>query len=247
MKIQLDKEILTNKFLNPVSRITEEATLIFGPTSVYSLVNDKEGNIILYSKLVINTGLQPNEEFKLNIKDIRKLIKVFECISSPIIDLDIDKNTSVLSYKSPEISFKLHLVTDTVIRRCQINLEKVNSLTYDTDFILNNDKLSEILRGSIFVTESNKVYFSQKDGIVYAEMTDKSTSDVDSITFAITEKINGLPLSTPLPFSLDILRLISSTKGDDITVKINNKFKIISFEIITPENELKYIIPALTK
>jgi len=245
MIITIDKEAIVDKFLNPISRITEECSIHLSGNEIYALVNDLAGNIILYTKLQTQTSL--TEDFVLNIKDIRKLSRVFDCVPSAIIDLDVDQNASVLKYKSPELSFKLHLVNENVIRKCQISLEKIAGLEFDSEFDLTGEKLSEILKGSVFATESNKMYFFSKDGCIYAELTDRATQDTDSVTFVVTNTISGEDITTPLPFSIEVLRLLSGQKPDNIKVKINNTYKLIAFEITTGVSETKYLIPAYVK
>jgi hypothetical protein len=245
MNITIDKEELITNFLNPISKITEECTIRFSGNRIYSLVNDLSGNIILYCNITTSNELE--EDLTLNIKDVRKFTKVLDCIPHSLITLDIDKNTSVIKYKSPEISFKLHLVTERAIRTAQISLEKMQDLTFDTEFTLSKDKLSDILKGCSFATETNKIYFYSEQGNIYAELTDKTTQDIDSVTFAVTDKYEGVDITSALPFSLEILRILVSNKIDEFRVKINNTYKLVAFETKTDQSESKYLIPAMTK
>jgi hypothetical protein len=245
MKISLNKKIIVDEFLTPISRITEECSIHITPDSIYSLVNDLSGNVILYCNLTIKTNVE--KELVLNIKDVRKLCKVFDCIESAIIDLDVDENSSVIKYSSPHLSFKLHLVNESVIRKCTVSLDKISKLTSDNSFNITGDKLNDLLRGSIFSTETNKIYFYTQGEQVYAELTDKATQDVDSITFMVTDKIEGDRITTPLPFNMEILRFLAASKPSNIEVKINNTYKILTFTIKVENSEIKYIIPAFVK
>lgn len=236
-----------DQFLNPVSRISEECSLVVNSDGVSTLVNDNTGAIILYGRIKTKTGLTANEKVSLNFKDLRKLIKIFDCIPTEDFELKTDENASIISHKSPALSFKLHLVNDNVIKRCTVSLEKISNLTFDSDFELTCDRTRELLRGNIFTTNADKVYFYTKDNMVYAELTDKASQDVDSITFNVAENYNGANITTPLPFNMEILRLINSSKYDKMTVKINNSYKILLFEICDAKVMFKYIIPAYTK
>jgi len=245
MKLTIDKNAIVNKFLSPISRITEECSIHITPENLYALVNDLSGNIILYTELTTKTNLTDN--FVLNVKDVRKLSRVFECVQHAVLELEVDDNASVMKYKTPELSFKLHLVNENVIRKCQLSLEKLNKMRHDTTFELKGEQLNEILKGSMFATETNKIYFFTKDDTVYAELTDKATQDIDSVTFIVTSEIEGEMIATPLPFSLEVLRLLSGQKPDSITVKINNTYKLIEFLITTDVSKTRYIIPAFVK
>ena len=246
-QLTLNKKEIVDQFLNPISRISEECSLSFRSDSVSTLVNDQTGAIILYGKIKTKTGLSDDQTISLNFKDLRKLIKIFDCIKDEEFQLKVDDNASIISHKSPGLSFKLHLVLDSVIKKCTASLDKISKLTFDSDFELTGDKISEILKGSIFATSSDKVYFYTKDGAVFAELTDKATHEVDSITFSVANVYNGGDISTPLPFNMEILRIINSGKPEKTAVKLNNTYKILLFEICNPKVTFKYIIPGYTK
>ncbi|MDD4110014.1 MAG: hypothetical protein PHS54_00510 [Clostridia bacterium] len=247
MTLTLNKKEIIEQFLNPLNRVSSECSLAVNSESISTLVNDNTGTIILYSKIKIKTGLLDNEKVNLNFKDLRKLIKIFECIQDENFEIKTDDDAKVISHKSPTLSFKLYLVADNVIKKCEANLEKISKLSFDSDFELTCDKAREIIKGSISTSNAEKVYFYTKDGAVYAELTDKATQEVDSITFNISDKYNGSDITTPLPFNMEILRLINSGKYDKMTVKINNTYKILLFEICDAKIMFKYIIPAFTK
>lgn len=247
MILKLNKAEIINQFLNPVSRISEECSLSVNSDSISTLINDSSGAIILYAKLKTDTGLEDNEITSLNFKDLRKLIKIFDCIQQDNFDLKIGENATTISHKSSSLSFKLHLVMDNVIKKCTVSLEKICKLSFDSDFELTSDKIAEVLKGSIFANGSDKIYFYTKDGAVYAELTDKASQDTDSVTFNIVDKYNGADITTPLPFNMEIFRLINSNRFDKLTVKINNTYKILLFEICTSNTMFKYIIPGYTK
>lgn len=244
--ITIDKKQFISKVLSPLNRITEEGTVHFTKDNIYSLVNDPAGSIILYSKIEASTGLT-EERISLNFKDLKKIQRVFECIPLDIFNLEVNDNNSIISHKSDEISFKLHLVMDNVIRKNTIGLEKISKLTYDTTFDLAYSKISNILKGSVLNSETNKVYFFTKNSQVFAELTDKATADIDNITLFASEKYEGKDILTPLPFSLDFLKIVSNINADTIKVRINNTYRIICFESVENGNIMKYIISAYTK
>lgn len=247
MNLKFNKAEITDQFLNPISKVATDCSITVTNQHIQSLVTDSNGTVILYSKLKTpNPDIAEDEVVNLNIKEIRKLIRVFDCINSESFDLEVDENASTLKFKSKEMSFKLHLVLDEAIKKCSLSLEKISKLTFNTEFTLLGSKLSEVLKGSTFATETNKIYFYTKDGIVYAELTDKASEQLDSITFNIADKFTGDALNNALPFSLEVLRLLAGAK-DSINVKINNTYRIIMFEINNQNGLVKYIIPAYVK
>ena len=247
MKIHLNKEQFVKQFLLPVSKISEECTINFTDKNVFTLINDSNKTTILFCKVDNVTGLKDTEATKLNVKDLGKLIRVIDCIATDEFDIEVDDNASTLKYTSKDMSFKLHLVTDNVIRKCTTSLDKVNKLTFSSEFLMSKDKLSEILKGSVFATDTKKIYFYTKDGSVFAELTDKTTQNIDSITFCITSSFTGDEIKEPLPFSLEFFRMVSALKTDTIKVKINPIYKLVIFEVECENSLLKYIIAAYTK
>lgn len=246
MTITLNKKEITDQFLSPISRISEECGLSVSADSISTLTNNAEG-FIVYGKLKTTTGLAANEMVNLNFKDLRKLIKIFDCIPGESFELNVGENASTISHKSSTLSFKLHLVMDSVIRKCQVDLDKICSLAFDSVFDLTSENIGNIIKGSIFTANADKVYFYTKDGAVFAELTDKATHETDSITYNIANQYTGADISTPLPFNIEILRILNSGKFNKITVKINNTYKILLFEICDPKITFKYIIPGYIK
>ena len=245
MQIPLDKNLLINHFLSPIGRISEQCSITITKDSLKTLVSDNSDTIVFYCKITSPTGLKNNTS--LNIKDVRKLTRVFEIIPHPIINVDIDAKQSVLKYKSPEISFKHHLVQDNVVRKPKLPFEQIKKLTFDITFKITGERLQDVLKGSSFAAETNKVYILQKDNKIYAEVTDRSIEDLDSITYVITDNITGGHITKPIPLNLEVLRLINATKPEEVIIKINSQHSVFAFSINTPQNEMLYIVPAMIK
>ena len=246
MIIDFNKKQITSQFFNPIGRISEECSLTVTSDGMSTLINDNTDSIILYAKLKSKTGLN-DETVNLNFKDLKKMSKIIDCIPDDDFSLKVNDNASVINYKSDALSFKLHLVADNVIKKCSASLEKISKLKFDSEFDLTCATIADILKGSIFASDTDKIYFYTKDSAVYAELTDKAIQETDSITFSIASGYSGNDISTPLPFNLEILRIIASTKFDTAKVKVNDTYKILLFEISTPDVLFKYIIPGYTK
>ncbi len=245
--LKLNKKTILDNFLIPISRVSEECSVTFSSKNASALVSDETRSVIFYSKVNINTGLDDDQLISLNFKDVKKIIKILGCIKESDFQLKVGDNNSTISYKSPELSFKIYLVCDDVISKNTESVDKISKLKFTNTFTISSKKITEILKGDTFITNNNKIYFFTKEKQVYAEFTDKSTADVDSIEFFITDKYTGEDINIPLPFNSDHLRLVNSSKYKDITVKINNNYKILLFEINEPGIIFKYIVPGYTK
>lgn len=211
-----------------------------GATSLNKTVDN---SIILYAK---TTDVEyVNELTKLNIPDIKKLIRALDCLQSatPTINLQINRNS--IEYKSSGTKFKFHLIEDGIITPPNINIQKIESFEYDITFKLSVHSFNSLLKSSTFLTESNKVYISTEEGAVYAELTDKGKSNTDSYKTAISTEYSGSEIIKEIPFSFDLFRSCSLLKADFIQVSINTSKSIIAFDITDDNYKLKYISTGL--
>jgi len=184
------------------------------------------------------------DEIKLNIGDLKKLINALSCVNDDIIKLSIEKNH--IAYKSSDTNFKFHLKEDGTITSPTMNLDKINAITGDTELLISYDKISELVKASSFSVDSAKVYFTIKDNILIAELTDKTIQNLDVISFNLTDEISGEHFTEPVTLNMDIFKLISSLKFDKLSVKLTKKGVVI-FEIKDDNYLMKYITSGLIK
>ena len=244
MDLKLDKKAFADNFLNIISKAVDVASIKATKDGLYVVCNKPDTSIILLGKY--NHALDIEEETTLNIGDIKKLLRVIECIEEEEVTFKINSNH--LLYKSNTMQFKYHFLDDAIVPKVSLKKEKIESLELDTFFDIEYKKLQEILKASSFTTDTNKIYlYGQPDGI-YCELGDKEKSNTDNITLKVVDKIEGQPLTQSLPFNLDIFRVLSGVKFDKARVGINLKFKVMSFFVKpTDDTEFKFIISGLVK
>ena len=243
MDLKLDKKAFADN-LNIISKAVDVASIKATKDGLYVVCNKPDTSIILLGKY--NHALDVEEETTLNIGDIKKLLRVIECIEEDEVTFKINSNH--LLYKSNTMQFKYHFLDDAIVPKVSLKKEKIESLELDTFFDIEYKKLQEILKASSFTTDTNKIYlYGQPDGI-YCELGDKEKSNTDNITLKVVDKIEGQPLTQSLPFNLDIFRVLSGVKFDKARVGINLKFKVMSFFVKpTDDTEFKFIISGLVK
>lgn len=251
MQIKLNKNVFTNQFLLPISKIVGDDESNKGcvidilDNYIECVSNTCVGSsIILYSKIITSTGLSQNETSHLNIFDIRKFIKLLECISEDEIVLQINSNN--LTYKSNNMNFKFHLMDDGVIRKSVVNVDKLNKLAFNNEFSITKSKIDEIMRISCFLEDSNKLYLSCKNKEIVGELTDKTKPNINSVEIQISSGFIGESFND-LPISLDILKKLSGLKYDLINVKVNTQTGVLMIELSNNDCILKYVITALVK
>lgn len=226
------------KLLDAISKINDQGVILdIENEKVSSLVSSLDSTLILCSEYTTNLSF----EDKINVPDVKKLRHVLDTIESDNVELTINSNN--LQYSGCDVKFKYHLYEEGFITRPNINLEKINGFKYDVEFDLDKNLLGRIFKGSTFASETNKLYFYTEDGLLMAELTDRSRHNTDNFTISLGAVDFNLD---PIPISLDNVRLLSVI-NEKFNVKINTEYGVIIFDIQDKGIKLKYIISALTQ
>jgi len=242
-KIVTNKNLLTQQFLLPVSRIADNISIFFTKEEVYTVSANADGSIVLY--VTLKEGIKYPGVFKINLPDIKKFIRLLECIEAEELVLNLDNNH--IKYSGNGINFKYFLLEENYIQKCPATPEKIKQMTYDTTFVITNSKFNEIMKGSSIATDTEKIYFYTKENKVYAELNDFERQNVNNITYQVTEEYNGDEITTAIPLILENVRMLAGLKATHFTIKINNKLKIALFEIDQENSKIQFILSALVK
>jgi hypothetical protein len=236
MRINIpDKSTFINKFLNPLNKINENAVLKVTGNKISSLTSANDGTLILHTNYICDNDL---ESTILNIPDINKFIKVLSCTSEDNLDLDFDKNCLV--YKSNDIKFKYHLLEDGILSAPAINVSRIKELDFDISFKINASVILNLLKGSTFTTDTNKIYFYTENGAVYGKLTDMQKHNVDVYTQKLTEEHRG-DLPDGLPLNFEVIRMIAGIRFDSMDCHINTENNVYIFDITADNYKLNYI------
>lgn len=243
MTLTFERTNLIKKLLDPISKVAESCTVTLLPDKAQAIVASPDGSIILYSQF-----LSPNKNVTspvtINMPNIRKLMQVFECIEDAFVDLELASNH--LAYDSPTVKFKYFLLDDGVIETTPLKTEKIDALQFQSGFKLNLSALTEMIKGSSFTDETNKVYISTTGTEVFAELTDHTVQNTNSLTCKLADKFAGSKLEQ-IPLNMDVIRLLGSLKVPSILVKVNTQLKVVMFEITDNDCILKFIVSPLVK
>jgi hypothetical protein len=180
------------------------------------------------------------QKTNINVGDVKRLIRVLECLDDEQVTLSLEDNA--LKYKSKSVKFKYHLLEDVVMQHSGIKPEKINSFKFNTEFEIPNRRIQEVLKGSSFAVDINKIYLYTQDTLVMVDIADLATPLTDSIGFEFAEAFAGTPILTPIPLHLDSIRLLAGVKFNSVKVKVNTELSVVLFELTTPNTVLKYII-----
>jgi hypothetical protein len=247
--IPLQKSYL-EKILKPINRLTESCVLNIKKDSIYSVCSSPDNTVILYAKINHNLNLE-NANSSLNLISIKKLLSGLECLGDDgefSIEKDVNNiKCQTISSDGEKTYFKYHLVDDSIVKEAPVNLNKISSLKFDTEFTISLSKLKQIMYGYAFASDLTKIYFQTKEGKVVSEINDKSLQNVDNISMVVSNSYTGNEIVDSIPLSIEVFKNLAYCKSD-IKVKLNNQYKVFVFQNIEDDcMELKYIISALVK
>jgi hypothetical protein len=231
----------TNTFLSNISKLSESCILKFEDGVASCIISNNDNTIINFSNYKQKTQYT-EKNIQINIPDVKKLIKIFQCLADSNVKLELNSNN--IAYTSKSFKFKFHLLDDGIIASPKINVSKISSLEFNTQFNITKNSIVNILKASSIALDVSKLYIFSEDGI-FCDFTDNSRHNVDSIAFKISDVFMGTEIKTPVPINFDVMRIISSIKSPGISVKYNNKLGTFLFELEDSSYTSKYIVSAL--
>jgi hypothetical protein len=237
LKIKNKKDFISN-FLNPVSNLNDACILEIVDNVLISTLASTDGTIVCKSTIDVESDINT----KINIPDIKKLIRVLEIIPSAEIELKLNENN--ISYNENGYRFRYHLLDDGIIKQPSLNVEKVNKLNFDTSFNVKENDLSTLFKGSSFATETSKIYIYEEEGKIFGELGDRNRHNTDNFVCILSDVYEG-NLIKPLPINFDSFRLISFNNSKDIKFNINTEMGVITCTFQKGDTSLIYIISAL--
>lgn len=238
----LNKQNFIQKFLSPISRISDICTLTLEKDKVTNLNRTPDNTFSLYA---VSTDVEfDSDKRNVSFSDIKRFIKLVDTLpNDTVIELKINENN--IEYISKTTKFKYHLINDNIVRGPNFNIDKINALKFNFDFKLNQQIHSGLLKSSTFITNSNKIYIANDEsGNVIGELTDKTKSNIDSYTTILAEGFNGEKITKPLAFDFELFRSINIPKESHIDIHLNTDIGIIAFDIEDGNYKLKYISTA---
>jgi hypothetical protein len=242
-KLTFNKESFVQKFLLPISKLADNVSIIPNGNELYAVCSSQDGSIVLLATL--KTDINTQGILKINLPDIKKFVRLLECIEDEVIELTLEDNH--IKYNTSNFKFNYFLLEDSYMQRCPVNPEKIKQLTYDSGFILSNSKFNEILKGSSIATDTDKLYFYTKNESVYAELNDFERQNVNNITYLVNDTYDGEQIKNALPLNLENVRMLAGLRANNINVRVNNSLKVTLFEVEDVNVSIKFIISALVK
>jgi len=77
-KLTFNKESFVQKFLQPISKLADNISIIPGDKELYAVCSSQDGSIVLLANL--KTDINTQGILKINLPDIKKFVRLLECI-----------------------------------------------------------------------------------------------------------------------------------------------------------------------
>ena len=238
LKIKNKKDFVSN-FLGPVSNLNDVCILSIEGNSMSCTLASADATIVCKSTIEVDTDL---DNVKLNLPDIKKMVRVLDIIPSTEIELQINENN--ISYNKNGYKFKYHLLDDGIIKQPNLNVEKIKKLDFNTKFIVKENELNTLFKGSSFATETSKVYIFEEDGKINGELGDRSRHNTDNFICQLSDEFEG-NIEKPLPVNFDSFRLVSFSGSREVNFSVNTDMGVITCNFEKGDAQLIYIISAL--
>ena len=240
MKLSIpNKKDFISNVLNPVSNLNDKTIIKIEKNKISSITASNDATLVLYSETEVNI----DAERSINIPDIKKLVRVLECVDTEHLDLEVSSNN--IKYAGDNFKFTYHLLEDGIIKIPSINVKKINELKFDTTFKVTENMLSSLFKGSSFTTETNKLYIYVENNKVYGELGDKTRHNSDNFQCVLANEFTGTALTKTIPVNFETFRLINFNKCSDIEFAINVGFGVIKIVLNKDKTKLTYIVSAL--
>ena len=240
LKLKNKKDFVSN-FLGPVSNLNDMCVLKISNNNITCTIAAADSTVVCKADLECETNVE--NEVILNIPDIKKLTRVLEIIPDNEVELKINENN--ISYNKDGYRFKYHILDDGIIKLPNINVNKVNSLEFDTTFKIAEKNLTMLFKGSSFTTETSKLYLFEDDNKISGELGDKNRHNTDNFVCVLSDEYEGRSLTKSLALNFDSFRLLSFSGCREVNFRVNQEMGVITCDFKKDNTSLIYVISSL--
>lgn len=235
------KSQFIQRFLRPISNISDSGNIRLQNGNAACLVATQDSSVILFGQAKLD--IEVDTPIVLNCPDLKRFERILNLLENEIIELSYRDNA--LYYNDGSRRFTYHLLENGIINGPNLNIDKINSLQFDTEFTLKGTVLSELIKGSCFASNAPKLYISTDETGVYGELADRSNPLVDTYRTQLASEMTGSMLESEIPILFETIKILYAVKFEQVQVRINLQRGVVVFDIDEDDYKLKYIVSAL--
>jgi hypothetical protein len=246
MKVKLSRSDFKD-FLNPIVRISEggnsTCALHIEKGLIYTITHTPDLVCIYYAKIFPIAIEDFDKPTTIYIADVRKILTALSAIDEEEVTIKIDDKC--ISYTSDTVKFKCYLLDSAVASAQKINASRLDELSYDCEFIIDEAAFARITKGCVFTENTGKIYFYTKDDKVFVDIDDKAAQySVNNITFIASNDWMGLEINPTSPLTIESFKIISAAKNS-VKTSVNITKGVYMFYNKVDNIEFKYFLRAL--
>jgi len=237
-----NKNKFCRHFLEPLCKLNPKCVLRIEKDNIQAKSSYPDGSLFLEASSSLDTDVTDTKE--VAFVDLSKFIKTLDFIEKDMASFKMDQN--YISYKDTVNHFILHLNDPKVIPQPRLSFEKIKTLPFNLDIVLNTDIFFEIIKASGIYPDLNKLYFNFEKNTLKIELSDKTKSNCDGFTKTI-ENVESGDTSYDFILPLDSLRVILSNKAEKMQFRFHKASTLVNLIYEIDGIKLSYVIPCLIK
>lgn len=242
MEIEINNNQFKKLFLEQINKVSDKVVLTLENSVLNCIACTPDNSIILSCDFPVKTD--PTFNTVINVGDVKKLTKAFDCIEKDIVSFKLSNNN--ITYSDTDVQFKYHLLEDGIVLKPKINVKKLQDLDFDFEFNITDKVFYDLIKASTFSSDSNKIYISTDKDRVIGSLTDKTRFNIDSFTINVADEYKGISLDS-LCLNFEVFRILSTLKINSINCKVCSKLGVVLFSFENNIINMKFIVSALTK
>lgn len=235
-------------FINAISQVYRGgATLTIHKDYIDCLIlAEDNSSIMLYSRVNrLNYG--DHEDIVINVRNLSKFQVLIDMNKEDTFIFHVRNNH--IYFESNKIPNAKFILDENPVRKIakRINVDWFNSFDKHFSVTLKRSVIKEITSLARFASQSEKVYFYEKDGKILAELNDREQMNIDTISINVADEYEGY-INGNIILALDSLSAISSATEDVIIEVVNVGSHEALFCTINAANVLlKYLFASKIK
>ncbi len=243
MKLTVNnKKDFINSLLGSISNLNDSCVLKVEDGKISATLASTDSTLFLFADI----PAQLDGSKTINIPDVKKFVRVLESVNlSDEEPLVLTLNSNNIKFANDDYKFTYHLLEDGIIKAPTVSLKRISELNFDTTFKISESEVSNLMKGSSFATDTNKLYIYCENNKIYGELGDKTRHNSDNFQCILAKAYEGVTLTKAFPVNFETFRLINFSKAKDIEMSICNAKGVIRVNINKGDTKLIYIVSAL--
>lgn len=236
-------------FINAINQVYRGgATLTIHKDYIDTLVlAEDNSSIMLYAKVNRLDCADTDEETVIHVRDMNKFQVLIDMNKENEFTFHVRNNQ--IYFESSKVTNAKFILDENPVRKIakRVNVDWFNSFDKHFSITLKRSVIKEITSLARFASQSDKVYFYEKDGLIVAELNDREQMNIDNISVKVADEYTG-HINGNIILALDSLSAIS-TACDDLLMEVIDvgRHEALFFTVTAGNVLIKYLFASKIK